>query len=58
MSLGYDAKDAVFADTCFEMCADTFFLYFGEAGTVGYVQKERNAGADLVDVLSAGPAAA
>ncbi len=58
MSLGYDAKDAILADACFETLADARFLDLGESRAVGYVQKERNAGADLVDILSAGPAAA
>ncbi len=58
MSLGYDAKDTVFADACFQTRADALFLGLGKSRAVGNVQKERNAGADFVDILSAGPAAA
>ncbi len=58
MSLGYDAKDAVGVDACFETRADARFLGLGKPRAVGNVQKECNAGADLVDILSAGPAAA
>ena len=58
MPLGYDAKDAVLADACFKTRADARFLGLGKSRAVANVQKERNAGADLVDVLSAGPAAA
>ena len=58
MSLGYDAKDAVFADACFKTRADARFLGLGKSRAIANVQEERNTGADLVDILSAGSAAA
>lgn len=56
--LGDDSEYAVAGDSLSEAFGDSLFLGFCELGAGGDVEQERNAGIELVYVLSAGAAAA